>query len=247
MVLLNTVIAELTKAGKSKIFILGTIIVLAMPILIIIKDYFVETHVAQYVHYTDWLMTGLSLNGVVLPVISGFIITVFIQREYQENTIINILTSPVSRMSFVISKYIVWLLWYCVTLFMVMVLYTLGYFLIYSEAFDTEGVTSLLRQFSKYGMGSFVASSPLLWLTIKQKKAFYPSIFAALFFTTIQIAAFNASTEMLPLISIVPWSAVIPFTFGAPKPFIAISVIAIVCVGALGLLLSCYTFNKQDQ
>ena len=245
--MLNIVYAELMKTKKSKIFTISTLIALVVPVFLIIHGAILEPLTAQYTHYTDWFMTGLMFSGTVLPIMSGFVISILIQREYQDHTVINVLTAPVSRISFIVSKLMIWFLWYAVTLFAIIAIFVLGYYLVYTETFYFNGVKLLVELFTKFGLLSFVASFPLLWIAIKQRKVFYPSILLALFFTAIQIAAFQTSAGLLPLASIVPWSAVAIVSMSAPMPYSAICIASIVVTGLLGLLLSCYTFNKQDQ
>ena len=241
--MLNIVSAELMKMKKSKIFIIGTIIVLAMPVFLIIKDF-----AEPPAEYMNWLYSCFTLNGIVLPIISGFIITILIQREYQDQTIINVLTSPVSRMSFIISKFIAWFLWYAITLLSVVGISILGYYLIYTKTFNIDGIKIFIEYLLKSGLLGFIASLPLFWVAIKQRESFYPSILLALAFAAIQTAGLNISIEMLPLASVVPWSAVTIFSiFDVPSQYKVTCIISILSSGILGFLLSCYTFSKQDQ
>jgi ABC-type transport system involved in multi-copper enzyme maturation permease subunit len=246
-VLLNIISAEFSKFIKSKLFILGTIIVLSVPVFIIIKDLFFVPQTADYINYIDWLMSGLSLNGIILPIISGFIITVLIQREYQDKTIVNVLTSPVSRNCFILSKVLVWFVWYAVTLLAVVAIYILGFYLIFTETFDSDGAKTFIEYFSKFGFLSYISFLPLLWVIVKQRMIFYPSIMLALLLAAIQMAGFHTSAEMLLLASIVPWTAVTILSFGVPMPYQIICIISILGSGVLGLFFSCYSFNKQDQ
>ena len=63
-------------------------------------------------------MTVSMLVNVVLPIMSGFFITQSMQKEYGEKTIINIVTAPVNRKTFVLSKIAVWFCW-CFVVMMV--------------------------------------------------------------------------------------------------------------------------------
>lgn len=243
--LLNAVIAELMKSKKNKIFLVGSMIVVLLPIIIILKDFFLVPPPSDHI---DWMISNCMLNGAILPLMSGFIITFLIQREYQEQTIINVLSAPVSRKTFIISKLLVWLLWYVVISFAVEVIYIVGYYLIYPDFFDADGIKLFVKYLTKNGLFSFIASLPLLWVAVKQRKMFYPSIIVAMGFTVIQLAGVNTSMEMLPFASAVPWSAVsIISMFDVQAPYMIICIASILVIGILGLLLSCISFSKQDQ
>lgn len=94
---------------------IGTIIVSLVPLLLILKSLYLDPQRGEYM---DWFMTVSMLNTLIFPIISGFIITAIVQREYQEKTLRNILSAPTSRENFVIAKLAVWFLWYLTTLFM---------------------------------------------------------------------------------------------------------------------------------
>lgn len=243
--MLNTIEAELMKIKKSKIFVISTLIILSVPIFLIVKDLFF-TRVPN--NYKEWFMTGRMLNSIILPIMSGFIITVLVQREYQDRTIINVLTAPVSRKMFIISKLFVWLLWYVVVLIAVEVLNIIGCFLLYPDSFNLGGVQLLIKYFTKSGLFSFITSLPVLWVAIKQRNLYYPSILTAMVFTVIQMLGLNISMEMLPLASIVPWSAVsIISVYEIPLGYQIVCMISILAMGFLGLGLSIFSLKKQDQ
>jgi len=225
--------------------LVGTIIVLVLPIFIIIKDLFLSSPPDTY---AEWILGICVVNFISLPIISGFIITCLVQREYQEHTIVNMLTAPVSRNTFVLTKLVIWFIWYLIMLVLVEAIVILGYWIIYPTSFDTDGIKMIIQILTIFGLSNFIASIHLLWITIIQKKLFYPSILGAMGFTVILIAGANTSLEMMMLASIVPWSASSVISIGEPSTlYLIISISSIVISGALGLLLSLYSFMRQDQ
>ena len=52
------------------------------------------------------------LQTIALPVVNGFVLTSLIQREYQDCTLRNTLCAPVSRSAFLLSKTVIWFLWF---------------------------------------------------------------------------------------------------------------------------------------
>jgi len=94
----------------------------------------------------------------------------------------------------------------------------------------------------------FLASLPLLWVAVKQRRVFHSTVLTALGFLVIQLVGINATESMLPILSIVPWSAVIVISFfEMPPVYTVLGVASIIATGILGLAISCYLFKKQDQ
>lgn len=243
--MLNTICAELMKMRKSRIFLAGTCLVLLVPLLIIIKDLLLAVPPANPV---EWLNSIRMITSLLLPVIGSFILTFLIQREYQELTIINVLTAPLSRTAFLFAKVVVWLLWHSVVLCFMEVICLIGYFLIYPNAFHWASCLQFIRTMTINGIFSFIASLPFVWIAVKQKKIFYPSILTALVFAAIQAAGANTSAPMLPVASAVPWSAVsLVSMYELPAKYQIRSIASILLVGTGSLLLACITFHKQDQ
>ena len=48
----------------------------------------------------------IPIQIIVYAVLSGFVITCFVQKEYVEGTMINTLTVPINRTKFLLGKYI---------------------------------------------------------------------------------------------------------------------------------------------
>jgi len=193
-----------------------------------------------------WLGVASPLNTVI-SIMSGFVITVLIQREYQDNTLINVLTAPVARVEFIISKSIVWFIWHFVTLTINIAIITLGYRFIFSETFQINKAVEFITGLGSLGLLSFVTFLPLLWIVVKQRKTFYPSVLFTLIFAVLLIAIAN-----YPIFNVIPWTAVtlvsVPESraiIGTPGMIIGLSSIFI--CGILGLSFACFSFSKQDQ
>lgn len=237
--------AELFKLKKDIMFFIGTIIVVAIPILILVKDVYFTTPPKELL---NWIMSCCLIDFLILSVISGFIITNLIQREYQAGTLINILTSSVSRAAFVISKLIIWFLWYSTMLAIIIAITVFGSKIIYPTQLNQQYLKIIIELFSKFGILSFFSFIPLLWVSFMQKKLFYPSILTAMGFTAIWVGGMNTSLEMILPACIVPWSAVSIIAMNQiGSPYVQIGLTSIILVGLIGLFLSCLSFNKQDQ
>ena len=61
---------------------------------LILKCLFIDR---QRGEYFEWFQISFVVNMLALPIVSGFVITVIIQKEYQDNTLRNVLLAPTSR------------------------------------------------------------------------------------------------------------------------------------------------------
>lgn len=237
----RTVSAEFIKLSKNKIYLISAIIVLVSAIIIVVKDLL---NVSVPLDFRDWLKSCYMVTGLILPIMSGFVISFSIQQEYEERTIINVLTAPTSRIIFLFSKVIVWFIWYIIVLFGTEIIYSIGGFLIYPSTFGTRGVSILIYELTKFRLLGYLAAMPLLWIAILQKKMFYPTVMATLFITGIELAAINMPMNIATCI---PWSAVTIVAISSTSfSNIVIGVASIFIAGIIGIVLSCITFIKQD-
>lgn len=243
--MLNILKAEFLKLKKDTMFFTGTIITILVPVFMIFKDKFLSAPPDQIM---DWIMTCCLIDFLILSVLSGFIITNLVQKEYQSGTLINILSSTVSRASFVFSKLAVWFLWYVILLAYIELVTVLGSSLIYPGQFHTGIVKMVFVMFTKFGLLTFITLVPLLWVTILQKKLFYPAILTAIGFTGILLGGFNISAEMMMPASFVPWTAVsLVAVYQVESPYIIIGTLSIALTGIVGLGLALRSIYKQDQ
>lgn len=118
----DAVCSEIRKFRRNKLAWLGTLIIITIPLFMIWNRLVID----QQRKYMEWLMSVLMLNTLVLPIVNGFVITSNMQREYQDRTIRNILTAPVSREKFMAAKLAVWFLWYLISICLSEVIVTAG-------------------------------------------------------------------------------------------------------------------------
>lgn len=243
--MLNILKSELLKLKKDTMFYTGTVISVLVPILIILKDKFLS---APPDKIADWVMTCCLIDFLILSALSGFIVTNLVQKEYQSGTLTNILTSAVSRTSFIFSKLTIWFLWYAVLLIYIEIITVWGGSLIYPAQFNAGFAKMVIVMFTKFGLLSFITLVPLIWVTILQRKLFYPAILAAIGFTGILLGGLNISMEMILPASILPWTAVsLAAVYQVESPYIIIGITSIVLTGIVGFLLALRSIKKQDQ
>lgn len=243
--MLNILKSEFLKLKKDTMFFTGTIISILIPVFIILKDKFFATPPAQIM---DWVMSCCLIDFLILSVLSGFMITNLVQKEYQSGTLVNILSTAVSRASFVFAKLTVWFLWYIVLLACIESITILGGILLYPSQFNAAFAKLILVMFTKFGLLAFLTFIPLLWITILQKKLFYPAVLTAIGLTGLLLGGFNLSAEIILPASIVPWTAVtLVAVYQVERPYMIIGIISIALTGMLGLLLALRSIYRQDQ
>lgn len=225
-------------------FLTGTIISILVPVFIIIKDKFLSTPPDEMM---DWVMTCCLLDFLILSALSGFIITNLVQKEYQAGTLTNILSTAVSRASFIFAKLAVWFLWYVILLAYTEIVTVIGSRLIYPSQFNVQFAKIVFVMFTKFGLLTFITLIPLLWITILQKKLFYPAVLAGIGFTGILLGGFTISMDMILPASIVPWTAVsLVAVYQVESPYFVIGLISIALTGIVGLFLALQSIYKQD-
>lgn len=243
--MLNILKSELLKLKKDTMFFTGTIISILIPIFVIIKDKFLSVPPTEIM---EWAMTCHLIDFLILSALSGFIITNLVQKEYQSGALTNVLSSAVSRASFIFSKLAVWFLWYILLVVYMEATTIIGGSFIYPFQFNFEFAKAIITMFTKFGLLVFITLVPLLWVTIKQRKLFYPTILAAIGLTGILLGGTSISMEMILPASIVPWTAVsLVAIYQVENPYMTIGIISIVLTGIMGMFLALRSIYKQDQ
>lgn len=242
--MVNLLKSELLKLKKDTMFWVGTLIVILIPILILWKDCFIAVPPSVL---TEWILSICMIDFLSLCIISGFIITNLMQQEYRERTIINVMTSSITRLSFLLTKMVVWFVWYMAMVLIMAGLALLGSYLLYLSQLNASQIKFIVIIFTKFGLFSFLAFIPLLWITILQRNRFYPSLLFTMGFTIILIGGANITPQMLLPASLFPWTAVSVITFlGMQNPYFYLGIAMIVFCGIFGLILTYLTFSKQD-
>lgn len=169
--------------------------------------------VASYVHIktkqpTETILfeqlfneTNLYTFIVLGPALYGVVTAYLFNREYTEDTLKNLLTIPVSRISFLISKLLLLFLW-----IMLLTLVAWGLTLFLGLLGQFEGLSSSLimeslGQFLIGGILLFILSTPVILITIVLKNYVSSIIF------TIVITMINAMVASSEHRDLFPWYA----------------------------------------
>ena len=240
----NIIIAEIMKQRKNRMFRIGTFAVVILPFLLLMKSLFLD----KWRDYMDWIMTAIMLNTLVLPIASGFVLTVIVQKEYQDMTIRNILAAPARREYFVITKFLMWFLWHMLTFSLTEIMMIISIRILFPTEFYAGSWKYILYLFTQNSMFCFITMIPILWITLLQKTQFYPSMICILGIAVLQMAGLQVSEELLTFASICPWTAVsVSSMVGARTWYYWICVVSILLCGFIGFVSAVVTFKKQDQ
>lgn len=240
--MLNVISAEWMKLKRNRIFAVCSLLTLFASAFIVFKDLVIVENPPE--NYQTWLMSIYIIVGALLSIMSGFIITFLMQREYEDRTINNVLTAPTSRIRFLLGKLAIWFIWYLGTLVGVVIIYAIGGWLIYPDTFGLAGMKSLVVTMLKYCLLGFVAALPLLTVSVMQRKLFYPTIMVALTFTGIEMFAMNMPFKFA---RVIPWSAVVVQSL-VELPFKEdlLTLGSIFLTGIIGFVAAYWLFKKQD-
>ena len=236
--MLNILIAERMKLKRNKLLLMCTLFAVVLP------TFALPPYEGEAVNVIDWVFRlQMFFQLAIYPVLSGFIVTFLLQKEYADQTVINTLTAPVGRMKYLLGKLCVWLMWYLtvtVCFFGIICLRVNVYF--GAEALSTH-LPDIAVNIFRTGMLYYATMTPVAWIAVLQKKIFYPSLLATLAITAIGAAAWLARGVMG---SVIPWLAVVMLLI--PNSGViagaAYASIALCCAG--GLALAAYAFKRQE-
>lgn len=160
LALLNIISAEWMKLKRNRIFAVCSLLALFASAFMVFKDLVIAEHPPE--NYQTWMMSVYVVVGAVLSILSGFIITFLMQREYEDRTINNVLTAPTSRLRFLMGKLAIWFLWYFGTLIGVVIIYTIGGWLIFANTFGMAGTKNFDNYLAQVLSLRFCSSRPFV-------------------------------------------------------------------------------------
>ena len=241
LALLNAIGVELLKMRKNKMLIISSLIVWLITFFMFNTNNDLSLEDQQML-----LLAGGIATNMVFSIVSVFVVTVLVQREYQDHTIINLLTAPVMRRDFILSKAVAWFIWHVVTLIVKIVIVVLVIQLTYTEPLSSHVLAEMVGNMARLGLLSYVAFLPLLWITIVQRRLFYPSLFIGIFLSILQ------NSVGMPFDNMIPWTAITRVSLSESQAVIGTSgiimgLISIFATGIGGLIFACLSFAKQDQ
>ncbi|WP_152658001.1 ABC transporter permease [Oceanobacillus sp. CFH 90083] len=230
---------ELLKLKRSSMFLISILGAAVAPFVVVIATFIYEPSTPfgdlfYNVNLYTVLIIGVPLYGVVT--------TYLFNREYTENTLKNLLTIPVSRLSFIISKALMLFMW---IMMLSIIAWGLTLFLGLLTQFDGLNSSLLLdslKQFSTGGILLFILSSPIILVTLVMKN-YVPTIIFTVVITLINVMAGNSEHRGL-----FPWAAAgdisnhtLPPTYPPEYSYIIIAATALI-----GFITMIVYFKKAD-
>ena len=245
----DLIACEFAKLKRSKMLLISFLGALVTPCMEFIEALRMHHSYPEKVFgigdlYSSSLLYSMLLFGMVVYVVIG---SYLFSREYSENTLKSILTIPVSKGAFLISKFIMFFIW-----IMVLILITWASMLAFSAIFvaiyhsmplDFVIAFQYLGKMLLGGVLMFATLSPFIFLTLWTKQVIVPVIAATAFVMA------NAALSNEPLGALFPWTAtylLVSNRFaGTGYPF-GLSASLILLVSVLGFVISAWYFVHED-
>lgn len=236
---------EFLKLKRSKIFIISILGGMVAPIMMFVDLIKIKLSSPDKVFTYSGMLDSTNLYTIAIfgIVVYALIASYLFSREYTENTLKSILTIPVSKASFLASKFLMLYIW-------MMVLTLVSYFTtilvcVIGRVSDPS-LYVLIDSLKEFLIGAsllFLVLSPFVFITIWLKSLMPPIIAAA----TIVMGNVALSNEDLGVLF--PWSS--PYLIASGKVYeysypIEASLFILLLVSVLGVVFSFIYFKKQD-
>ncbi len=231
---------EFLKLKRSKIFLLSLLGAILPPLLMFIA---VISFGEGQTFETLFTNVNMYMSAMFAVLIFAIIISYLFGREYNEHTLKTMLTIPISRGKFLMSKYLMFLVW-----IVILTVATSISTLIFGFAAGLEGFS--LKLFAD----SFVQ---LLYANVLLFLTFSPFVFLSLFITNMVPAMVGGATLTLMNLMVygqnwapfVPW--VCPYLIASGEiaeysASISISYGIILATFVIGLVISYMYFTRMD-
>ena len=235
-------LAEGMKIRRSRVVWVCFIFAAFVPILIIFKDYISQFPVADAMPISSWTTITIQYSLLfVYPILSGFVVTNLVQREYSERTIINAITAPTSRAAFFSGKLLMLFTWQLAITVLCCILTILGGLLLFPGAMTVEMALTVTANCFSSSILSFLSFLPVTCIAVVQRDAFYPSLICCLI-----CAGISAAASMMPLFwgNLIPWTAVLVFHF--TQTIYPLGMTSILLCAVVSVCVSIFSINKQD-
>ncbi len=235
---------ELLKLSRSKIFLVTILGILSSPLMnfllfLAIKDQLPEKSVTLHAYLRQ---TNIFVTFLIGTMLFGLIATYLINREYQDNTLKNILAIPINRTQLIIAKTIILFAWIMTLVFLNFIVASL---LGLTGVFTGVNLNIFIEQFKLYLLSGVLlfALTPVVMLITLVFKSYVHSIVFTIIVTFVGMIILNSKYVM-----IYPWT--VPFALIAEEVIIkyplAYSWISIGLTFIISLTGTIIYFNKTD-
>ncbi|EMA6345207.1 ABC transporter permease [Bacillus cytotoxicus] len=243
--MVNLLYTELLKLKRSNMFLISMIGAAVAPFMIVLAFY-IEKQSKPSAPPANFDVLFLNVNmytALFMGVLLYGVVTAYLfNREYTENTLKNLLTIPVSRFHFIMSKFILLFLW-----IMILTIIAWGLTLLLGLLGGFPGLNSILLfqflvKFLISGGFLFILSSPIVLVTFIMKTYVPPIIL------TIVIALINVLTASSEHKDLFPWTAALDIVNNDLQPTYPpeYSYINIITTSLIGFIATIFYFKKID-
>ncbi|WP_142344505.1 ABC transporter permease [Bacillus cereus] len=236
--MVNLLYTELLKLKRSNMFLISIIGAGVAPFLVVVASYIhIKTKQPTPTIWFHQLFTEVNLYTTLIigfP-LYGVVVAYLFTREYTEDTLKHLLTIPVSRISFIISKFILLFLW---IMMLTLLLGLIG-------GFPEFSITLLLGSLVKFlicGGLLFLLSSPIVLLTLVMK-TYVPPIILTIIITMTNLMIVNSKHKDL-----FPWTATLDIANNELQPTYPpeYSYIIIAVTAIFGFITTLFYFKRVD-
>jgi len=235
--LLNVLAAERMKLKRDRLLIVCTVTAILLPVMTLGGG-------ANGVPPLGFIFRlQMMFQLCVYPVLSGFIITFLMQKEYGDLTIISLLTAPVSRMKFLLGKLTVWFIWHMAVTAAFLIISCAGVYGLCGRAEFIGVLPFAVKGILTTGIFNFGTLLPAAWIAVLQRKMYYPSL---LYTLAVTMLGFAGLLQPGLLGSVMPWSAVLLLIMPGDEVFIGAAYTSIALCASVGFVLAAYSFKKQE-
>lgn len=236
---------EFLKLKRSKMFLISVLGAMVAPIMVfagLIKAKITEPD--KIITYLDMLeQTNLYVLLLFGVIVYGVIAAFLFSREYTENTLKLVLTVPVSKGAFLITKLLMLFLWMMI-LTAVAWVSTLVLSIVGNAA--EFNVNVIIQSLEEFFLGAFLlyfTMSPFVFLTLWHKNLVSPIIAAA------TVVLGNVALANQDLAVLFPWTSPYLIASGDIAKYhysIETALVIIFAVSFIGFFASFIYFKKQD-
>lgn len=239
--MLNILTTEVMKLKRNKLILTCNLIGGFVSILFILANIFRDDH---NVNVLTWV-SGISRFCLLLvfSVLSALVITFIFQREYTDNTIINTLTAPVERLKFLLGKLTIWSIWHMLFTLLFLLFVFIAAYIKFGSSITFENSTQIILIILKAGILNILTLIPIAWISILQRKLFYPSL---IFSFIIIFIGFIGSSMPTIINNIIPWCAVYQLSFAGSEILGYLPYMSITLCSILGLSFAIYSIRRQE-
>lgn len=242
--MVNLLYTEFLKVKGAKMILISTIGATVTPLMCFLAYLGMKSKKPDEIIRFDEYFSQTSMYIVLLigVLLYGVITAYIFEREYIENTLKTILTIPVSRTNFILSKFIILFIWIMALTFIAFILTFIFGLIGQFEGLSSTVLVDALKQYFIGGSLLFLLTSPVVFVAVLFKN-FVPTIVFTICITMVSILIANSEYRVL-----YPWSAVETI---AKKMFLPeyppeYSYISIFVTSIIGFVATMIYFKKVD-